>query len=186
MRRLFVILTVIVLAPAPPVLAGGGAAAGFPRPVSGDMLAFDGYRVRLAGILAPAPGTLCRVDNVTYGCGAASKAALARAIGSWPVVCTGQRHEQVYPLPARCRRGRTDLNALMTRLGWARVDFRTCKRRCTALRAAEAAARSEKRGIWKGALPKELADAGTRRPTREDGFFRRIVEGAFDRSSDSP
>ena len=137
--------------------------AGFPVVISGDTLALGTRTIRLNGIKAPTPGTICRAGAVTYSCGDAARQSLARLIGRYAVSCEGVASPRVYPVPAICRLGKRDLNKLMLIQGWAVVDRLSCGAFCLRYERIASDAEAAGRGVWQGELPEQLLPKERRR-----------------------
>ena len=137
--------------------------AGFPVVISGDTLALGSRTIRLNGIKAPTPGTICRAGTVAYSCGDAARQSLARLIGRYAVSCEGVASPRVYPVPAICRLGKRDLNKFMLTQGWAVVDRLSCGVLCLRYERIASYAEAAGRGLWQGELPDQLRPARKRR-----------------------
>ena len=137
--------------------------AGFPVVISGDTLALGTRTIRLNGIKAPTPGTICRAGEVTYSCGEAARQSLARQIGRYAVSCEGVASPRVYPVPAICRLGKRDLNKFMLIQGWAVVDRFSCGVLCLRYDRIASYAEAAGRGLWQGELPDQLLPKQRRR-----------------------
>jgi len=128
-----------------------GAITGHADVIDGDTLAIDGVRIRLEGIDAPEAGQGCgRAHAGTWACGAKAAGALARLADGKSIRCEQRGLDKYGRTLGVCFAGERDLNAWMVRQGhaWAFVKY------STRYLKEEAAARSEKLGIWQGeALP---------------------------------
>ena len=128
-----------------------GAITGRADVIDGDTLAIDGVRIRLEGIDAPEAGQTCGQSQAgTLGCGAKAAGALARLADGKPIRCEQRGLDKYGRTLGVCFAGELELNAWMVRQGyaWAFAKY------STSYVKEEAAARSEKLGIWQGeALP---------------------------------
>ena len=138
---------------------------GSARIIDGDTLEVRGTRIRLHGIDSPESAQQCRSQGQVWLCGSEATRALARRIGSHPVVCKEHGRDRYRRVVAVCRVGGEDVNAWMVSEGWA-FAYRQYSRRYL---AEEMAAKTAKRGVWRGdVVPpwdwrrgKRLTDAGT-------------------------
>lgn len=138
---------------------------GSARIIDGDTLEVRGTRIRLHGIDAPESAQRCRSQGQVWSCGREATRALARHIGSHPVVCKERDRDRYGRVVAVCRVGGEDVNAWMVSEGWA-FAYRQYSR---SYLAEEMAAKAAKRGIWRGnVVPpwdwrrgKRLTDTGT-------------------------
>ncbi len=120
--------------------------AGRPAVIDARTLAFDGRRVRLAGITAPRPGETCPRGSRTFDCGRVAATALQDLFVGSSVECRllGEREDGTEL--ARCASAGYDLSEGMVYTGWARPN-KTAPAR---YRQVERDARARRRGIWKG------------------------------------
>lgn len=116
--------------------------AGAPRAVDGDTLAFDGRRVRLAGIDAPELGQTCERAGTGYDCGREARRFLAGLVEEGQCECSGYEEDRYGRLLVRCVSATTDLNAAMVRAGWA-VSY-------GGYEIEERIARDDHAGLWAG------------------------------------
>ncbi|MEE8173235.1 MAG: hypothetical protein V3T62_09935 [Alphaproteobacteria bacterium] len=124
----------------------GGDLRGATDVVDGQTLIVDGRRLRLEGILAPPPGTLCQLRGNQHDCGRISTTALMDLTAGAEIIC--QRRETVAEdgsRYARCRAGGYDLSEGMVYTGWAEADATQMSRYA----ALESAARRVRRGMWR-------------------------------------
>ena len=101
----------------------GGDLTGAPEVVDGQTLVVAGSRLRLEGIVAPPPGTLCQVRGNQQDCGRISTTALMDLTAGAEITC--RRREQVAAdgtRYARCRAAGYDLSEGMVYTGWAEAD----------------------------------------------------------------
>ncbi|MCC9620088.1 thermonuclease family protein [Thalassospira sp. MA62] len=133
-------------------------AAGFPDVVDGDKLRFGNMIVELFGIRAPRPGMICRAGSVEFQCGAAASQALNRIIENYAVKCRQVSDTQLFPMLTECQIGRSDLNRLILRAGWAMVDMASCDSHpsCATYLNDQKFAQTNRKGIWMGTPPSEL------------------------------
>jgi endonuclease YncB( thermonuclease family) len=111
--------------------------------VDGDTLRLGDQVVRLAGISAPARGSVCHQSGQQQvDCGVAAANALASLVHGSAVDCTIHGHDGVGRPVGNCQAGDTQLSEALVRDGWARADVE-------ALREPETNARAAGRGIWR-------------------------------------
>lgn len=112
--------------------------------IDGDTVALGRTHVRLKGMDAPEMGQSCRRGETGYRCGQEARAVLRGKIGSAPIRCDGEGHDQYKRVLARCFLGETELNRWMVRQGWAVAygDYR----------AEESEARRAGLGLWAGSF----------------------------------
>ena len=122
-------------APAPSVIA---AAAEQVAVIDGDTLRVAGQVVRLSGVLAPERGQACAAGP---DCGGRASAALAGLVLDRRVECRIAGHDAQGRPAAYCLADGVDINATMVSIGWVHAE-------ADGLRAAEAAARGARRGLW--------------------------------------
>ena len=122
------------------------------RIVDGDSIFVDGYEVRLVGIDAPEGKQMCDRGGKRWRCGHQSAERLRALIGRQKVRCDVEKRDQHRRLLAVCKAGRSELNKLQVKNGWA-VSYGRYK-------SDERTARKQKRGIWAGTFmrPKEWRD----------------------------
>lgn len=144
--RLFALLLVLLLPP--PAAAAEAFGGPVERVIDGDTLVVAGRTVRLWGVDAPELAQTCTGDATepVWDCGRRSRLLLQALTGSGPVACTvkgGHRGRVV----AQCRAAGKDLGAEMVAAGMALDDPAHSHGRYG---AAEAAARRDRRGLWRG------------------------------------
>ena len=116
--------------------------------VDGDTLRLGDQVVRLAGITAPARGSVCHgsgqggAEKGDFDCGAAAANALAMLVHGSAVDCTIRGHDDEGRPVGNCRAGNTGLSEALVLDGWARSETAD-------LRETETAARAAGRGIWR-------------------------------------
>ena len=138
-------MTALALALAAPAYAD---ISGPPRIIDGRTLEVAGQRVRLFGIDAPDVNQVCQHGGRDYPCGRVARAALWDLVAGLDVSCapeTEAPHEDG-SIAATCTAGGASLNESMVHGGWALADRGASDR----YMAAEADARSARRGLWKG------------------------------------
>jgi endonuclease YncB( thermonuclease family) len=106
--------------------------------IDGGTLRLAGRVVRLRGVDPPSHNTCSGED-----CGAAATNALAAMVREAPVDCRTIGADDLGRPFAVCRARGMELNLAIIEAGWARADGGGVE-----LEHAEAAARTEKRGIW--------------------------------------
>ncbi|MCH7541130.1 MAG: thermonuclease family protein [Proteobacteria bacterium] len=149
MHRLpLAILALALLLPTAALAAITGAAT----VIDGDTLEIHGQRIHLHGIDAPELGQMCVAEGQRYRCGQEAAFALADKIGRKPVFCreldvdrNGQIVAVCYLVVSMCSM-RENLNAWLVSEGWA-LAYR---RYSVDYIDEEEAARSARRGIWRG------------------------------------
>ena len=105
------------------------------------MLEQAGRSMALAGVQAPPPGAVCVAAEREWPCGRIAGLALAERVAGAAVRCEPAAGDAV-----RCRARGEDISRWLLDEGWARVAAGAPP----AWQAAEAAARSARRGIWRG------------------------------------
>jgi len=120
--------------------------SGPPRIIDGDTVAIGGERIRLHGIDAPEQKQTCSVEGIEWACGRAATVALTEMIGSYLVICKGNKWDRYKRLIAVCYAGSVNLNARMVREGWALAYRRYSDEYVSEEREAE----KGMRGMWRG------------------------------------
>ena len=111
--------------------------------LDGNTLRLGDQVVRLAGIIAPARGSVCRGGGQHYvDCGVAAANALASLVRGSAVDCTIHGHDDAGRPVGNCQAGETRLSEALVRDGWARAEVE-------ALREPEMTARAAGLGIWR-------------------------------------
>jgi endonuclease YncB( thermonuclease family) len=133
-------LTVAAMAENPSIVRG-------PAEVVGPaMLSLAGKRIVLYGIDAPVKGQPCYAGGKTWDCSTASAKILLNLIGTQEVSCEARRTDQFGRVFAICKAGEIDINRALVEAGMAvAVPTET-----TDYVAAEAAAKANGVGIWRG------------------------------------
>lgn len=132
----------------PPVVARLSADWAQVAVVDGGTLRLRDSIVELDGILPAPRGQLCRrADGTDQDCGVAAANALAALVREAPMIdCRVHSHDALGRALAACDARGVELNRTLVAAGWARAA-----RDQPALRALEAQARADRRGIWGGA-----------------------------------
>ena len=117
------------------------------RVVDGDTLATADERLRLSGIDAPEMGQPCERGGVTYDCGEAARAAMARIVGNGGVTCEAIGVDQYRRQVVRCvGADGQDIGAALVAQGWA-MAYRQYSRDYV---PQEDMARNRGLGLWAG------------------------------------
>jgi endonuclease YncB( thermonuclease family) len=115
--------------------------------IDGDSLKRGSQRIRLFGIDAPELGQECLdATGHRYRCGEEARRALRQLVQGHEIACAVIETDRYQRDVARCRAGDRELNWEMVRQGWA-IAYR---RQSLDFLIAEAAARKERRGLWRG------------------------------------
>jgi len=114
--------------------------------IDGDSLRVGGQEIRLIGIDAPELLQTCRdEDDRQWACGREAHVHLRSLVSRGSVNCVTRSKDQYGRTLATCSAGGVaDIGQAMVRAGYA-VNFMS-----GGYQAAEAEARGEKRGIWRG------------------------------------
>ena len=120
--------------------------AGRVRVIDGDTIEIQGTRVRLAGIDAPERQQWCSIAQQKYPCGQEASAALREKVDGRFVRCVVHGIDFYRREVATCLSGSENLNAWLVRNGYAVADRRFTRE----YDEDEAAARRERRGLWRG------------------------------------
>ena len=136
--------------------AGAAAAAVNVTVVDGDSLEMKNVRIRLEGIDSPEYYQDCRLENKKkYACGLDAKEYLQNLVDKGRVKCVEHDLDRYKRSLCTCyvtmpSGKKLNRNEEMVKAGWAVVY----KSKYSDYSAAEAEARSEKRGIWQGKFMK--------------------------------
>jgi endonuclease YncB( thermonuclease family) len=123
--------------------------SGVPRIVDGDTLAIGSTKVRLEGIDAPETDQVClNANGVHWACGIDARDQLAAHVAGREIRCASGGIDAYRRTLGTCYFGNEDLNAWMVQEGWALAYVQYSK----AYVHAEEDARTNQRGIWKGAF----------------------------------
>jgi endonuclease YncB( thermonuclease family) len=120
--------------------------SGVPRIIDGDTIRIGDTRIRLHGIDAPELKQTCTTGGKEWPCGREATNALIRIVGEQQVSCFQRDLDRYGRIVAVCRAGSVDLNAWMVSSGWA-VAY---KRFSMDYVRDEDAARSARKGVWRG------------------------------------
>ena len=122
---------------------------GIPEVIDGDTIQIGRQVIRLYGIDAPDERQTCELEGRRWGCGRDAAFALANLVGKHWVTCTerGRREEIIV---ATCIAGPLDFAEQMLRAGFALAEPGAT----AAYKAAEAAARRARLGLWKSRFVK--------------------------------
>jgi len=125
----------------------GEVLRGPPTVIDGDTIEVAGERLGLYGIDAPELDQTCRWPNREIPCGVMARAALMDLTAGIEVRCEDVGRRDDGRRVARCADPHgADLGANMVWTGWALA----LRQASTEYVGDEAAARDEKRGLWKG------------------------------------
>jgi endonuclease YncB( thermonuclease family) len=117
------------------------------RVIDAGTIQSGGVVITLADIAARDAKANCKdAKGRPWGCGDAGRVALARLIRTRAVSCVLPKGAEQKAFAARCNVAGTDLSTWLVRQGWANPKEPSEK----ALADAEAAAKKEKIGIWRG------------------------------------
>ncbi len=155
-----------------PARAGAGSITGEVKVSDGDTLVSVGdkltYSIRLFGIDSPEMEQRCKkADGSCYPCGDAARDHLRAMVDDKQVRCELTGALTYGRVVAVCYLRGRDLNQMMLRDGWAfayRRFLDDVAGKKDAYLAAEAEAKSAKRGIWQGdfVLPSDWRNKGER------------------------
>ena len=143
-------LSALVVSPSAAKDANVGEISGRARIVDGDTLEIASQKIRLAGMDAPESDQVCRDETEkAYRCGRAASEALGRIVAGQNLICRVTGTDRYRRLLAQCAiTGTADVGLEMVRMGWATIyDGGPA---LPGYSAAEATARRQKIGIWRG------------------------------------
>lgn len=140
-RIVLCVAALMVASPAPAAEVSGRA-----RVLDGDTVEIQGMRIRLYGIDAPESAQRCGSGREQWACGREATAALRNRVSGRTVRCLGKERDRYGRLIAVCHAGGVDVNGWMVSEGWALASRRYSRTYVE----HEAAARSARRGIWRG------------------------------------
>lgn len=112
--------------------------------IDGDTIVLDGTKIRLEGIDAPEMRQTCVALGKPYQCGTEARANLRNLIGEAALTCLGSRLDKYGRFLSVCTVLTKNINREMVADGWA-VSYGSYL-------AEELAAKSAKRGVWRGAF----------------------------------
>lgn len=131
------------------LLAQAADLVGVPRVVDGDTLAISSTKVRLEGIDAPETDQIClNANGMHWACGIDARDELAVHVGGREIRCSSSGVDAYKRTLATCYLGDEDLNAWMVQQGWALAYVQYS----SAYRRVEEDARTNQRGLWRGAF----------------------------------
>jgi endonuclease YncB( thermonuclease family) len=108
--------------------------------IDGDSLRIGKEEIRLWGVDAPEFRQTCRDQSGVYACGREARRRLQELAQNAALSCKGFGRDRYDRLLAVCRNGKTDINAILVRNGFAYAYG--------GYRAEEIAAQNAKHGIW--------------------------------------
>lgn len=114
--------------------------------IDGDSIHVAGVEVRLHGVDAVEGPQTCVAEGVRWPCGRRAAQALRRLVDGRTVACDKRDRDQYGRVVAVCRTDGTDINEWLVANGWA-LAYR---RHASTYIDAESAAKSARRGIWRG------------------------------------
>jgi endonuclease YncB( thermonuclease family) len=130
-------------------LAHAADLTGVPRIVDGDTLAIGATKVRLEGIDAPETDQVClNANGAHWACGIEARDQLVAHVAGQEIRCSSNGIDAYQRTLGTCYLADEDLNAWMVQQGWALAYVQYSK----AYIHAEEDARTNQRGIWKGAF----------------------------------
>ena len=130
-------------------LAQAADLSGLPRIVDGDTLAIGATKVRLEGIDAPETDQIClNANGGHWTCGIDARDQLAAHIAGRVISSSSNGTDAYKRTLAICSLAGEDLNAWMVQEGWALAYVQYS----SAYRLVEENARTNQRGLWKGAF----------------------------------
>jgi len=110
------------------------------------MLSLNGKRIVLYGVDAPVKGQPCSARDKTWDCATASAKTLLNLVGTQEIACEERRVDRFGRVFAVCKAGEIDLNRALVEAGMAVA----LPKETTDYLGAEAAAKSNGIGIWRG------------------------------------
>lgn len=146
--RIALSLALVFLVTATSQATAGGELTGVPEVVEGDIIALQGYRIRLFGIDAPEPGQRCLFREKLYDCGEISRSALQDLTAGTEVGCSTLGEGPGDTVLAICRAGGYDLSEGMVYTGWA-LPVERGEERYSRQREQ---AKSKGHGLWRGSF----------------------------------
>lgn len=144
--RTFAVLAAAVLSGSTAfAVASGTTLSGTARATAGDEVIIHGARVRLFGIVAPAPGSECASSAGHWPCGNRARAALARLVDGERLSCDARHRIGHGHWQAVCYLRGADVGLAQIRAGWARSSSSANP----AYNAAQREAKTARKGIWR-------------------------------------
>ncbi len=123
--------------------------SGVPRIIDGDTLAIGATKVRLEGIDAPESDQVCLNENgIHWACGIDARDQLAAHIAGRDIECSSNGSDVYQRTLATCYLAGEDLNGWLVQQGLAVAYVKYSP----AYVQAEENARTQRRGLWKGAF----------------------------------
>jgi endonuclease YncB( thermonuclease family) len=110
------------------------------------MLNLAGKRIILYGIDAPVKGQPCNANGKTWDCSTASAKTLLNLVGTQEITCEQRLTDRFGRVFAICKAGDVDINRALVEAGMAVA----LPRETADYVAAEAAARAQGTGVWRG------------------------------------
>jgi endonuclease YncB( thermonuclease family) len=146
-RKTCIVATVVTLWASAACLAED--LTGLARVIDGDTIALGSRHVRLQGIDAPETDQVCLdAQGERWTCGIAARERLSAHIAGRAITCASQGEDRYGRTLATCSASGENLSAWMVREGWALAYVQYSREYV----ADEAAARTQRRGMWAGAF----------------------------------
>lgn len=138
------------------------AASGVARVIDGDSMRVGRAEVRLYGVDAPEAAQACVANGRRWACGRQAAEALRGLVEGRDVACDERDRDAYGRTVAACRHRGVDVGAWLVANGWA-MAYRRHSREYV---DEEAAAKANRRGIWRGefAAPWDWRARERRRP----------------------
>lgn len=141
--------TAVVLAGLSTGSAGAAEISGIPHIVSGESVVIGKTHIRLAAVAAPSPEQLCLdAAGARWTCGLSARDELTSHVDKKPWSCQTLRADSYGRTVAKCTVDGEDIGKWLVRSGWAVAVTRVAHDYA----ADEAAAKTEKAGLWAGAF----------------------------------
>ncbi len=143
MLRNLAVALLMATALAMPAAALAEEVTGTARVRSGNEITVGEASLRLYGVAAPGPETLCEDGDGAIQCGIVAWAELIRLADGKQLSCDIERRDKELGLIATCYFGEQDINEALINTGWAEADD-TIER----YHVEQEEARRARRGMW--------------------------------------